>query len=68
MFLDICLKTILDVGEAVPPLFPPGPCRFSSPLVESLEGTKGVPRNGAVGNSWFDCILLSIRYMFKPLF
>ena len=26
----------------------------------SLEGTTGVPRNGALSNSWFDCVLLFI--------
>ena len=24
---------------------------------EILEGTKGVPRNGVVGNNWFDSVL-----------
>ena len=35
-----------------------------SPLI--LEETKGVPRNGGCGNHWFDGVLLSIIYKFKP--
>ena len=34
--------------------------------VKDLEGTKGVPRKGDRSNSWFDCVLLSILYMFEP--